>query len=319
MSGAGSPLRVALAGCGAVGGALLDRFLADEAVSGRPIEVVRVLVRRAAAPRRQVVPAGTWTTDLDAFLRTPTDVVVEAIGGTGPAGIIAEHVLGRGGRLITANKTLLAARGPALAALARRAGGWLGFEGAVGGGVPLVRTFRQALAGQSVQSFRGILNGTANYVLTRLEAGDALGAAIASARGQGLAEANPARDLDGRDVADKLSILAWLAWGVDPTSVPVVRSGLPKDIAAQVRRTEKGGGRLRLIGECRSGPSGITALVRPEVVPAGSALGQTVDAQNRLEIDLGWGTPVSLSGPGAGGAPTAAALWSDLVDAAAVA
>ena len=180
-------------------------------------------------------------------------------------------MLGRGGRLVTANKALMAVRGVTLSALARRSGGWLGFEASVGGGVPMVRTLRHALAGQPVRGFRGILNGTANYVLTRLEAGDDLSAAIASAQERGLAEADPSRDLDGRDVADKLAILAWIAWGVDPGSVRVDRTGLPRDAATQVRSAGNRGGRLRLVGECRQGPSGLTASVRPEVVPAGSA------------------------------------------------
>jgi len=312
----GPTLRVALAGCGAVGGALLDRLLDGGTVAGRRISVVRVLVRRATAPRPRVLPGDTWTTILDRFLRTPADVIVEAIGGLAPAGAIAEHVLGRGGRLVTANKALVAARGATLSALARRSGGWFGFEGSVGGGVPVVRTLRHALAGQPVRGFRGILNGTANYVLTRLEAGDDLTAAVASAQARGLAEADPSRDLDGRDVADKLAILAWLAWGVEPDRVRVSRRGIPRDAARQVRTLGARGGRLRLVGECRTGPDGIVASVGPEVVPAESALGLAVGEQNHLEIDLGWGTPVALSGPGAGGKPTAAALWSDLVDAA---
>jgi len=314
-----APLRVALAGCGAVGRPLLERFLDGGTVAGRPVTVARVLVRTPRLAPRFDLPGNRWTTDLGAFLRTPADVVIEVIGGMSPATEIAEHVLGRGGRLVTANKTMVAARGMELANLARRSGGWFGFEASVGGGVPVVRTLRHALAGQPVRSFRGILNGTANYVLTRLEGGDGLPAALAAARARGLTEADPARDLDGRDVADKLAILAWLAWGVDPGSIQVQRTGLPDHAAAMVQSARERGGRLRLIGECRLGGSGIAATVRPEVVPADSALGQTVEEQNRLEIELGWGAPITLSGPGAGGAPTAAAIWSDLVDAAAAA
>lgn len=316
MSRCAAPLRVALAGCGAVGGALLDRFLEEGTLVGRRLEVVRVLVRDGQRRRRAGLSPAAWTTSLDDFLRSPADLVVEVIGGTGTAARIAEHVLGRGGRLVTANKALMAAHGMELTNLARRSGGWLGFEAAVGGAVPVVRILRHALAGQSVHSFRGILNGTANHVLSRLEEGATLPDAIDAARRLGLAEADPSRDLDGRDVADKLAILAWLAWGVDPRSVRVARAGLPPDAAAQAQAAAARGERLRLIGECRLGAGGVTARVRPEVVPAASALGQTVEAQNRIEFELGWGTPLVLSGPGAGGIPTAGAVWGDLVDAA---
>jgi homoserine dehydrogenase len=280
------------------------------------LEIVRILVRDRIRHHRPELQAECWTTDLRAFLMTPADIVVEAIGGLDPAGTIADHVLDRGGKLVTANKALVAMRGAALSRRAAASGGWLGFEAAVGGGVPIVRTLRDALGGQQVRSFRGILNGTTNYILTRLEAGDALADAISSAQGRGLAEADPSRDLDGRDVADKLTILAWLAWGIDPQSIAVRRAGLPPDIAARVHTAAASGNRLRLIGSCRMASGVVVARVQPEQVPADSALGQTRDEQNRLEIDLGWGSPIALSGPGAGGPPTASALWSDLLDAA---
>jgi homoserine dehydrogenase len=260
------------------------------------------------------LPAGALTTDLHDFLRTPADLVVEAIGGLEPAATIARHVLARGGRLVTANKVLVATHGEELATLARLAGGWFGFDAAVGGGVPIVRALQGALRDQAVESIRGILNGTANFVLTRLEEGVDLPGAVRQARQRGFSEADPSRDLDGRDVADKLAILAWVAWGVAPRQVSVQREGLPRDVAAQARHAIQGGGRLRLVGECRRDAAGITASVRPEVVPAASSLGRTVEAQNRVEIEVGWDAPVELAGPGAGGEPTASSLWHDLVD-----
>ncbi|MCL4867047.1 MAG: hypothetical protein KJZ47_14225, partial [Gemmatimonadales bacterium] len=156
MTACSTPLRVALAGCGVVGGAVLDRLQAGELAAGRPVEVTSVLVRRGRASRRHVLPATVWTTDVEEFLRAPADVVLEVIGGLVPALRIAEHVLGRGGRLVTANKALLAAHGAGLAALAQRSGGSLGFEAAVGGGVPVVRALRHAVRPQPVRVFRGI-------------------------------------------------------------------------------------------------------------------------------------------------------------------
>jgi homoserine dehydrogenase len=311
------PFRVAVAGCGTVGGALLRRLLDGPEVRGRPVTVARVLARRATPGRIGLLPAGALTTELHHFLQTPADLVVEAIGGLEPAATIARHVLSRGGRLVTANKLLVATHGEELAILARRSGGWFGFDAAVGGGVPVVRALQGALRDQPVGSIRGILNGTANFVLTRLEEGADLAGAVRQAREQGLAEVDASRDLDGRDVADKLSILAWVAWGVAPRLVPVRREGLPRDVAAQARHAIQSGGRLRLVGECRRDAAGITASVRPEVVPAASSLGRTVEAQNRVEIEVGWEAPVELAGPGAGGEPTASALWHDLVDAGA--
>ena len=209
------------------------------------------------------------------------------------------------------------ARSDLVPALARRSGGWLGFEASVGGGVPMVRTLRHALAGQPVRGFRGILNGTANYVLTRLEAGDDLSAAGSLRRRSG----DWRRRIPLAISTDGMSPTSWRSWPGSPgESIPAL-SGLIAPASQGMPPPRFGppataGGRLRLVGECRQGPSGLTASVRPEVVPAGTALGRAVDEQNHLEIDLGWGAPVSLSGPGAGGKPTAAALWSDLVDAA---
>lgn len=311
------PIRVALAGCGAVGGALLSRLTAGDRLGGRPVEVVRVLVRRPTAARATTIPEGLATADLQSFLATPADVVVEVIGGVTTAHEIARHVLGRGGRLVTANKSLLAAHGPALSDLAAASGGWLGFEAAVAGGVPVIRTLRHALAGQPILGFRGILNGTANYILSRVETNTSYAGALAEARQNGLAEADPRRDLDGRDVADKLAVLAWVTWGTRPEALEVQRRGLTRSTIGQARRLAGSGQRVRLIGECHRVADRVVATVGPQHVAADSPFGQTVAEGNRLEIDLGWGAPIGLSGPGAGGGPTAAAIWGDLLDAVA--
>jgi len=306
-----------------VGGALLDLLQSGAPAAGRPIEVVRVLVRRPLGTRPPgplaALPPARVTTDLDSFLRTAADVVVEAIGGCDVAAVLADHVLSRGGHLITANKALIAARGAHLASLAAAGGGTLSYDAAVGGGVPVVRVLRSALGGARVRSIRGILNGTANFVLTRLEGGDPLDRALALATAQGLAEQDATRDLDGRDVADKLAVLAWAAWGVAPAAVTVRREGLLPDPERLVRQAAAAGGRLRLVGECTFEHGVVQATVRPEVVAADSSFGRTVGEENRVAITVGWSTPVELSGPGAGGVPTAASLWGDLCHVAEVA
>lgn len=312
MSRLEEPIRVALAGCGAVGGAFAALRTRVGRLGHDPVHLTRVLVRRRGEVR-PVWPRSV-TLDLDEFLGSNAEVVVEAIGGVEPALTIARHVLGRGGALITANKALVRAHGGELAALAGESGGWLGFDAAVGGGVPMVRAVRDAATREPPRALRGIFNGTANFVLSRLEAGETLTAAVAEARARGLAEADVSRDLDGRDVADKLAVLAWVAWGVDPREVTVSRRGLLPDPGALVAAAAEAGGRLRLVGACHRTPDGIVATVRPEVVAPDSALGRTTGEQNRLIVDLGWSAPLELAGPGAGGVPTAAALWSDLLD-----
>jgi homoserine dehydrogenase len=307
-------VRVALAGCGVVGGALaasiLDRGGAIEAEQGIRLELVRVLVRRPDV--RRTVPASLLTSDVDAFLATDADVVVEALGGVDPAGRIARHVLTRGARLVTANKALVAAAGAELAALAAN-GGAFDFEAAVGGGIPIVRALRDALGQVPVRRIQGIVNGTCNYVLSRMEAGESFRDAVAEAQRLGYAEADPTRDLDGTDAAEKLAILAWLAFGVPPHQVGVRTRGIldnADELAARARAT---GGRVRLLAECRPTPEGVAARVAPVVVAAGSGFGRTTGVENRIALDLGWEGELALCGPGAGGGPTAAALLGDLL------
>lgn len=301
---------VSLAGCGAVGSALVSLLRSAPAVDGRPVRVTRVLVRRPFQVR-PVYPRSV-TLDLGEFLEGGAGVVVEAIGDVEPALTIARHVLGRGGVLVTANKELVAGHGPELEAMARESGGWFGFGAAVGGGVPVIRMLRQSLPPTGATVIRGVLNGTSNFVLTRLEEGVSLTRALAEARERGLAEADPSRDLDGRDVAAKLAILCWVAWGIAPRDVAVHRQGLLPDLEARVHEAARLGGRLRLVGECRRTPDGVIARVRPEVVAPDSAAGRIRLEGNLVEVETGWGLPLVLAGPGAGGAPTATALWADL-------
>lgn len=310
------PLRVALAGCGVVGGELLrllDRAGADLAARGRDIEVVRVLVRDLQRERGVPMARDRFTDDVADFIATEADVVVEAIGGLEPATRIARAALARGTHFVTANKALVAAEGTALSALAAERGATLRFDAAVGGGVPALRLIDSALGAARPRSVRGILNGTSNFVLTLLERGATLDDALAKARRRGFAEADASRDLDGRDAADKLAIVAWRAFGVAPERVIVRRRGLLPDPERLVGLARAVGGRLRLVAECALTDGGVVACVEPTVVASGGALGSTTDEGNRIEIDAGWSAPLSAAGPGAGGAPTATAILSDLL------
>lgn len=310
-------VRVALAGCGTVGGELV-RMLhhgADEtrARHGLRFRLMRVLVAHAGRPRPDELDRALLTTDLDTFLATDADVVVEAIGGIEPALAIARAALRSGRRLVTANKALVAAHGPELAALARRHGGRLDFESAAGGGIPVVRALREPLSLTGIQAVRGILNGTTNYVLSRLEDGWTFADALADAQARGFAEADPSRDLSGEDAADKLRILAWLAFGTEPARLQVRRRGLGDGADRLARAARALGAAARLVAEAARVPEGVVASVEPVLVSAGGDLGRTRDEENLVIVESAWNGRVRLSGPGAGGAPTASALLGDLV------
>jgi homoserine dehydrogenase len=312
------PIRVGLAGCGVVGSALVRLLHSSaEAIGARHgvrFEIASVLVRDSRRKRDVPLGADVFTCDLERFIAEDLDVVVEAIGGSDVAGIIARAALGRGTPLVTANKELVAAAGESLAALGRGSGATLDFGAAVGGSVPVISTLRDLLGTARPAHVRGILNGTSNYVLSLLERGSSYPDALAAACRRGLAEADCTRDMDGSDTAAKLAIITWVGFGVDPSKVLVRRAGLLPDPARFVRHASTLGGRVRLLGECARVSSGeIACAVEPVIFPLESAFARTELEENRVEIDLGWAGPLAVSGPGAGGAPTAASLLGDLL------
>jgi homoserine dehydrogenase len=310
-------LRVALAGCGAVGSALLRELVARRETMARrhgvEVVVTRVLVRDVARDRAAPFDRALLTADVDEFLDAGADVVVEAIGGLDPAGRIARTTLARGRDLVTANKELLAAHGSELTRLAERHGATLRHDAAVGGGVPILRMLDDALGAGTPSRVRGILNGTSNYVLSGLERGETLEAALRAARAAGFAEADATRDLDGRDAAAKLALIAWAAFGIAPERVAVRRASLLPEPARFLRLAGRVERTVRQVAECALVEGGVTACVEPLLVEQGSALACTADEQNRIEVHAGWSAPLCASGPGAGGVPTATALLSDLL------
>ena len=311
-------LRVALAGCGTVGLALavLVRQHREwfERRHGVHFEIARVLVRDAVKPRGEALPRHLVTTNRDEFLRSEADVLVELIGGMGTADGLVRDALARGRSVVTANKTLVATHGVALQQLADRHGASLHFGAAVGGGVPVVRTLRGALGGHGVRTITGILNGTTNYLLTRLAGGASFSEALADAQARGFAESDPSRDLQGLDAADKIRILAWLAWGIDPSKVAVRVEQLPADPAPLARRAAARDGVLKyLAGAVRGDGEEARAWVRPVIVPKDHAFAHVRDEENAVHIDSDSLGVVRLQGRGAGGSATASAVLGDLL------
>jgi homoserine dehydrogenase len=313
-------VRVAVAGCGTVGGALLD--LLDrhgEALArtrGVRYEVTRVLVRDARRPRAVPVDRALFTDRVDRFLEAPAEIVVEAIGGTTAARTVVRGALERGKRLVTANKALLRVEGPALAALARAhraAGATLDFEAAVGGGVPVVRVLRESLAGQGLRRIRGVLNGTTNFILSRVERGMPYADAVAAAQRAGFAEADPTRDLDGTDAADKIAVLAWLGFGVDPAALEVRARGISEAVAEEARQAAARGRAVRLIATAVRIGDGVHASVAPRVVPRSHPFAQLRDEQNLIQLESESAGTVTVAGAGAGGSATASAILADIL------
>jgi homoserine dehydrogenase len=275
--------------------------------------VTSVLVRDVNRERNLPLDARLFTNDLDAFLAHDAEVVIEAIGGDEPARSIASSALRRGKKLITSNKELVASHGDSLSALALENHVGLDFGAAVGGSAPVISTLRDLVGASTPLSVRGILNGTSNYVITLVERGASLESALASARERGLAEADCSRDLDGRDASAKLAIISWISFGIRPADLRIRRTSLVPGLERLVRLSASEGS-VRLIAECAQlSPCSVAAAVEPVIVASQSAFARTTFEDNRVEVDLGWPSPLSVSGPGAGGRPTAAALLSDLL------
>ncbi|MGQ0561196.1 MAG: homoserine dehydrogenase [Gemmatimonadota bacterium] len=312
-------VRVALAGCGVVGSAFVrllqsqeDRFLHER---GLRFEIARVLVRNPERERGVSLKPSLITAQLGEFLHSEADILVEAVGGIEPSLEIVRSALARGARVVTANKALIAAAGPELAALAQLRGGSLDFEASVAAGIPIIRTLRSALAARAVRSIRGILNGTTNYILNAIERGTPFREALKEAQHAGFAEADPTRDLNGTDAREKLAILAWLAWGVAPNALHVRQRGIEVNADRLVRDAVAVAGSVRLIAECVRNGSHLSASVEPSIVARVSDAGRTFNENNLVRLEFENSPPLQLSGPGAGGFPTASALLADVLQA----
>ena len=297
--GHGRPLRVGVLGAGTVGGGVLSHLVR---VPGQ-FEITGIAVRDPDRPRPDLPAALPVTGNARDVLDSGCDVVIELIGGIEAAGSAVASALSRGIDVITANKALLAERGAALAELARRHGAGLSGAAAVGGGMPAIEAVRHASCRGSVARITGVLNGTCNYVLDRLQEGECFEAAVRSAQEAGFAEADPSLDIDGGDAASKLAILSREAWGESPSPVARGIRRLPRARSGQV---------IRLVARAERTASGLLAEVRPEAVAPGTFLAGARGVGNRLEIKLRTGELIRATGAGAGRWPTALAVMSDL-------
>jgi homoserine dehydrogenase len=316
-------LRIALAGLGTVGAGTL-RLLQQNAdliaaQAGRPIAVTAVSARDRTKSRGCSLEGIRWVDDPRQLATLPDiDVVVELIGGAdGVACEVCETALKSGKPVVTANKALLAAHGVELARIAEAKNLSLMFEAAVGGGIPVIKTLREALAGNKIHEVQGILNGTCNYILTRMAgAGLDFETALKEAQAEGYAEADPGMDIDGHDTAHKLAILAALAFGATPDLASVTVEGLRRVTPLDLTFAAELGCRIKLLGVARQTQHGLEQRVGPCLVPTSSPLSSVNNVLNAVLLQGDAAGPVTLAGRGAGGAPTASAVVADIVDLA---
>ncbi len=314
-----SPLRVGLAGLGTVGAAL-SRLIAAKredfaARTGRAPEIVAYSARSAGDRGG----GATFFADAsDMAARADIDVFVELIGGADGIALAAvKAALARGVSVVTANKAMLAAHGVELAELAERSGAALAFEAAVGGGVPVIKTLREALAGNRIQRVSGILNGTCNYILSQMETERLpFDVCLKDAQRLGYAEADPTFDVGGFDTAHKLSILAALAFGARIDAAAVSVEGIANITLADLAAANDLGYRIKLLGVAARTDHGVEQRVHPTMVAKSEPLAQTMGVLNAVTIDGDAVGALTLVGPGAGGDATASAVAADLADIA---
>ena len=316
-------LRIALAGLGTVGGGVVKLLDANRELitrrAGRPIDVVAVSARDRTRDRGVDLSRFDWADDPATLAtRSDVDVVVELIGGAdGPALALAKATMGAGKAFVTANKAMIAHHGLALALAAENAGTALKYEAAVAGGIPVIKGLREGAAANALSEVYGILNGTCNYVLTRMEAeGSDFAAVLADAQALGFAEADPSFDIDGVDAAHKLSILASLAFGTRLDFDAVRLGGIRHVVAGDIAQARALGYCVRLVGLAEADEHGLFQRVHPCLVPLNHPLAHVQGSMNAVVAEGNFVGRLFFEGRGAGEGPTASAVVADLIDVA---
>jgi homoserine dehydrogenase len=332
----GSTVGVGILGCGTVGSALCQ-LVAEHgdtiaARTGVRLKVVRVAVHNLARDRPVTFPDGVLTHDADGLVADPeVEVVVELMGGMEPARRLIHTALEAGKPVVTANKEVLANAGSELLEAAAKSGVDLLFEASVAGAIPLIRPLRESLAGDRLVRVMGIVNGTTNFILTRMtESGQSFSEALAEAQQLGFAERDPSADVDGWDAAAKAAIIASVAFGAQVVAGDVYREGIAGITAEDIAMAARLGYVVKLLavveaigdraaaldGDGASGPREIAVRVHPAMIPAEHPLASVRESFNAVFVEGSAAGELMFYGRGAGGRPTASAVLGDLVDAA---
>ncbi len=320
MQTAYRPIRVALLGAGSVG-SQVARLLIDNREElaqrvGTDVELAGVLVRDPKASRGSVIPENLLTADAEKLI-LGSDIVIELIGGIEPAKTYVRMALESGADVVTANKALIAAHGPELFDLAEQLGAQLYFEAAVGGAIPIIRPLRESLAGDKVNRVMGIVNGTTNFILDRMEStGADFEEALAEATALGYAEADPTADIEGYDAASKAAILASLAFHSEVPVEKVHREGISGITAITIETARQAGYTVKLLAICERVDGGLVARVHPTLIPLTHPLAAVRGAYNAVFVEAESAGQLMFYGAGAGGTQTASAVLGDLVSAA---
>ncbi len=316
-------LKIGVAGLGTVGASLVrilqTRANALAVACGRPITVTAVSARDASKDRGILMDGIAWYADpVEMAKQADIDVLVELVGGAeGPAEQSVRAALVRGLHVVTANKALLSRHGVELAKLAEAKGLLLNYEAAVAGGIPVIKTLRESLTGNNFSRIYGIMNGTCNYILTRMEReGLSFADCLKEAQRLGYAEADPSFDIEGNDTAHKLSILTTLAFGCEISADKIYLEGITNISIEDIHAAADLGYRIKLLGVAQKTESGIEQRVHPTMVPLDSVIAQVDGVTNAVALESDILGELLMVGPGAGGNATASAVLGDITDIA---
>jgi homoserine dehydrogenase len=325
---AAGPLGVAVLGCGVVGSEVVRLLQEQEhdlrARVGRPLHLVGIAVRRLNRPRPGIDPQ-LFTTDAESLVRRPdVDLVIEVIGGIEPARSLILAAMTAGASVVTANKALLAEDGATLFTAAEKAGVDLYFEASVAGAIPIIRPLRESLVGDEITSVIGIVNGTTNFILDKMDTdGAGFSETLAEAQELGYAEADPTADIEGFDAAAKAAILSSLAFHSRVTAADVYREGITEVTSSDIASAREMGCVVKLLAICQLSPAedpdqerSVSVRVHPAMIPRSHPLASVGGAYNAVFVESRSAGRLMFYGPGAGGSPTASAVLGDLVTVA---
>jgi len=316
------PLKIGLLGLGTVGTATANILLSPEARHPllKAIEITKVGVKTVDKRRAVDFPEGRLTTDLEGIINDPDiDIVVELMGGLEPARSLILQAIANGKQIVTANKAVMSRYGEEIYRAAEAAGVYVLMEAAVGGGIPVIRPLQQALSVNRIQSILGIINGTTNFILTKMATeGSDFAEVLTEAQELGYAEADPSADVDGYDAADKITILATLAFGEQVNVEKVSCEGIRQVSTVDIQYAEQLGFKIKLLAIAQREEQGLQVRVHPTLVPVTHPLASIDGVNNAIFIE---GDPIGqvmFYGPGAGGGATASAVVSDIMNIAAM-